>query len=82
MSLDSDEPQVQRSSDTIYISGLGTESSERDLKAKLEERFSSIGRIKTDKRTGEPRSISSLSPSNCQHKQREREEKKEYDRVH
>ncbi|KAF9327294.1 hypothetical protein BGZ91_001532 [Linnemannia elongata] len=51
----SDEPQVQKSSDTIYISGLGSDKSERELTDKLSERFASIGRIKIDKKTNLPR---------------------------
>lgn len=59
--IDSDEPQVQKSSDTIYISGLGSDKSERELTDKLSERFASIGRIKIDKKTNLPRSRSLFS---------------------
>ncbi|KAF9939102.1 hypothetical protein BGZ67_009982 [Mortierella alpina] len=51
----SDESAVQKSSDTVYISGLATDMTEKELTDKLEERFSSIGRIKQDKRTMGPK---------------------------
>ncbi|KAF9285482.1 hypothetical protein BGZ68_003834, partial [Mortierella alpina] len=51
----SDESAVQKSSDTVYISGLATDMTEKELTDKLEERFSSIGRIKQDKRTLGPK---------------------------
>lgn len=54
--LDPDEPSVQKSSDTVYISGLGTEMSVKDLTAALVERFSTIGVLKIDKKTMEPKS--------------------------
>jgi hypothetical protein len=66
--IDSDEPQVQKSADTVYISGLGTDKSERELVDKLSERFASIGRIKIDKRTNLPKSkllSSGLSHQPC-----------------
>ncbi|KAF9579793.1 RNA-binding protein EWS, partial [Lunasporangiospora selenospora] len=50
-----DEPAVQKSSDTVYVSGLGTTMTEKDLTDKLEELFKTIGRIKIDKRTGTPK---------------------------
>ncbi|KAG0082861.1 hypothetical protein BGZ92_011293, partial [Podila epicladia] len=46
---------VQKSSDTVYISGLGTEMSEKDLTAALIERFSTIGVLKIDKKTMAPK---------------------------
>jgi hypothetical protein len=49
---------VQKSLDTIYISGLGSDNSERELTEKLDKHFGSIGRIKIDKKTNLPRSKS------------------------
>lgn len=61
--LGHDDGGLQKSSDTVYISGLGTDSTEKELTDNLEKLFASIGRIKIDKRTGTSKSMTPPSPN-------------------